>query len=57
MVALGRWWRWIGGEEMENHLTKQTKEPIELVLKYKHIPGSVLQTSFHHPTEGGLLMG
>lgn len=33
------------------------KEPIELVLKYKRILGSVLQTSFHHPTEGGLLMG
>lgn len=46
MVALGRWWRWIGGEEMENHLTKQTKEPIELVLKYKHIPGSVCKPPF-----------
>ena len=57
MVFLGRWWGWIRGEEIEDHLTKQTKELIELVHKYKCIPNSILHASFHHPTEGGLLMG
>lgn len=57
MVALGRWWRWIEGEEMENHLTKLMEEPIELVHKYKCIPDCVLHTSLCHHTEGGLLMG
>lgn len=41
---------------MEDHLTKQTEELIELVHKYKCIPDSILRASLH-PTACGLLMG
>lgn len=42
---------------MEDHLTKQMEELIQLVHKYHCIPNSILRASFHHPMEGGLLMG
>lgn len=50
---LGRWWGRIRGEEMEDHLTKQTEELTELVHRYK----CILCASFQHPMEGGPQMG